>query len=312
MATASAARWMVLSRASPAEPGREPWEAESLRPGSGFHRGGQGRALGFHRGGRAEPSEQPAPTGAAPLAAEAESLQGAAGAGLGSHAWGVQGTFRESTGTSGSPPLLLVPHGGTGELLGLPGGAGTQSRALGEPSGQNLPAPLDRTGAVGAAGPCTHPREAENGQAAGQESGEQHPRRECWPNPTGREGGRGRGDRGAPELPQTPSGAPGHSGIGTSTHLRSRPHLLVQAVAMEGVWGPSERCKARGEILGRRSAPRTGQKLSLGHSSASGAATGAGAALGSLQGRAEPASTPQSRSLPPPPRSSPCYLRPRG
>lgn len=144
--------------------------------------------------------------------------------------------------------------------MGLPGGAGTQSRALGEPSGQNLPAPLDRTGAVGAAGPCTHPREAGDGQAAGQESGEQHPRRERWPNPAGRDGGRGRGGRGAPELPQAPSTV----GSGPALTCAAARTFWFKLLPWRGSGGPVNAARHEERFLGDFLLPKRGRNSDSG------------------------------------------------
>lgn len=70
---------MVLSRASPAEDGKETWDAESLAQGL---RG----AAPMQGEGNDQQGFQMAPTGAASLAAEAKSLHGAAGTGFGTHA----------------------------------------------------------------------------------------------------------------------------------------------------------------------------------------------------------------------------------
>lgn len=47
----------------------------------------------------------------------------------------------------------------------------------------------------------------------------------------------------------------------SSTHLCGRPHLLVQAVAVEGVWGPGEHCRHTERRVG--DASRWGRTLLL-------------------------------------------------
>lgn len=309
MATASAARWMVLSRASPAEPGREAWEAESLRPGAGFHRGGsRAEPLGFTEGGEQSPASSqhlPEPLLSLLKPNPCKELQGL---GLDPMPGGHRARSERARARWGPPHCCSSPWGAFGAAWrGWDPEQGTW-RALRAKSPSSPGQDGGRGGCRALHSPAGGRGRAGSGAGVGRAASEKRTLAKSCRERRGK-GQRGPGStRAAPD----PERCPGHSGIGTSTHLCSRPHLLVQTVAMEGVWGPSERCKARGEIFGRCSAPRTGQKLRLGQSSASGAATGAGAALGSLQGRAEPASTPQSRSLPPLPRSSPHYLQPRG
>lgn len=93
-----------------------------------------------------------------------------------------------------------------------------------------------------------------------------------------------------------------HRGSRAGTHLRGRPDLLVQAVAVEGVWGPSKHCKARGQqgwgTPGSPGRGRTGQGLSCSRCWASGATLGSAPQPGwVLQHRARPG--PSSPRPPP-------------
>lgn len=145
MATASAARWMVLSRASPAEPGREAWEAESLRPGAGFHRGGsRAEPLGFTEGGEQSPASSqhlPEPLLSLLKPNPCKELQGL---GLDPIPGGVQGTL-------GSPLLLLVPQGSFWGCLGEPG---PRAGHLESPQGKISQLPWTGRGPWGLQGPA--------------------------------------------------------------------------------------------------------------------------------------------------------------
>lgn len=84
----------------------------------------------------------PGLTGAAFVTAEAESLQGATGAGAGAHPWGETGNVRGSTGTQGSPFLLFPPTdpgpvpGGLRSPAGAGGRAGS-ARGCGSGTSEN-------------------------------------------------------------------------------------------------------------------------------------------------------------------------------
>lgn len=127
-----------------------------------------------------------------------------------------------------------------------------------QPPGQGIlctpTAPAKGTVPMGVQGPrgCTHPREAGDGQRGQWTGAAAHLKTGAWPSPAGREerglgSSRdpcvGSGGRAALQPHTEPQQRSQHSGSGADTHLRGHTDLLVQAVAVEGVRGPSEHCK---------------------------------------------------------------------
>lgn len=108
-------------------------------------------------------------------------------------------------------------------------------------------------------GGCAHQQGPGAGRAAPGAAAAAHPRTECWPNPAGlRQRKKSVGSTGNPRVPR---GGGWRLPCPSSTHLCGCPHLLVQAVAVEGVWGPGEHCRhTEGSV---RDAPRWDRTLLL-------------------------------------------------